>query len=85
MLSGDTGSDLTVPGALLIPALLRKPRHSPLLSSSYFSYCSLPLLHPLAVHTHTHSFSLIVLYVEGVLSTGNLASLIKELVDVGKL
>lgn len=33
MLSGDPGSDLAVPGALLIPAALRKPRRSPLRSA----------------------------------------------------
>lgn len=81
MLSGDPGSDLAIPGVLLIPALLRKPRHSPVLSCPFFLYFSSPPLHPPIML----SLSLSVLFVEGVLSTGNLASLIKEPVEVVKL
>lgn len=84
MLSGDPGSDLAVPGALLIPAPLRKPRHSPLA-------LLLLLLIPLSSSSSsTHrtlsaSLSLSALYVEGVLSTGSSVSLIKKMVEVVKL
>lgn len=84
MLSGDPGSDLAVPGALLIPALLRKPRHSPLLSSYFSSHYSPPLLYP-PITPPPFFLSHSVRYVEGVLSTGNSANLIKKLVEVVKL